>query len=126
MSQTRYTRDHEWVRLDTAGIATVGITDHAQAALGDIVFVDLPDPGREVTAGEDCAVVESVKAASDIFAPLAGRIIETNAALADDPALVNREPAGEGWFFRMQPADPAAFESLLDEAAYAGLIAEGA
>jgi glycine cleavage system H protein len=123
MSQTRYTSDHEWVRL-ADGVATVGITDHAQTALGDIVFVDLPEPGREVAAGEDCAVVESVKAASDIFAPLAGRISETNAALADDPALVNRDPAGEGWFFRLVPSDPAAFDSLLDEAAYAALIAE--
>ena len=125
MSQTRYTSDHEWVRL-ADGIATVGITDHAQTALGDIVFVDLPAPGREVAAGEDCAVVESVKAASDIFAPLAGRITETNPALADDPALVNRDPAGEGWFFRMSPSDPAAFDALLDEAAYAALVAEGA
>jgi glycine cleavage system H protein len=125
MTQTRYTRDHEWVRL-ADGIATVGITDHAQTALGDIVFVDLPEPGREVAAGEDCAVVESVKAASDIFAPLAGRITETNPALADDPALVNRDPAGEGWFFRLAPADPAAFDTLLDEAAYAALVAEGA
>ena len=125
MSQTRYTSDHEWVRL-ADGIATVGITDHAQTALGDIVFVDLPAPGREVAAGEDCAVVESVKAASDIFAPLAGRITETNPALADDPALVNRDPAGEGWFFRMSPTDPSAFDALLDEAAYAALVAEGA
>jgi glycine cleavage system H protein len=125
MSQIRYTRDHEWVRLD-AGVATIGITDHAQAALGDIVFVDLPEPGREVAAGEECAVVESVKAASDIFSPLAGKITESNPALADDPALVNRDPAGEGWFFRLEPADPAAFDALLDEAAYAALIAEGA
>jgi glycine cleavage system H protein len=125
MSQTRYTRDHEWVRLD-AGIATIGITDHAQTALGDIVFVDLPEPGREVVAGEECAVVESVKAASDIFAPLAGRITEVNAALADDPALVNRAAESEGWFFRLAEADPAAFDALLDEAAYAALLAEGA
>jgi len=125
MSQTRYTSDHEWVRLDD-GVATVGITDHAQTALGDIVFVELPDPGREVAAGEDCAVVESVKAASDIFAPLAGTIVEVNPALADDPALINRDPAGDGWFLRMVPSDLAAFDSLLDEAAYAALIAEAA
>jgi glycine cleavage system H protein len=123
MSQTRYTSDHEWVRLDD-GVATIGITDHAQTALGDIVFVELPEPGREVAAGEDCAVVESVKAASDIFAPLTGKIVETNAALADDPALINRDPAGEGWFFRMVPTDPTAFDALLDEAAYAAMIAE--
>ena len=125
MSQTRYTREHEWVRLD-GGIATVGITDHAQSALGDIVFVELPEPGREVAAGEECAVVESVKAASDIFAPLAGRVSETNAALADDPALINRDPLGEGWFFRLVPADAKTFESLMDEAAYAALVAESA
>ncbi len=125
MSQTRYTREHEWVRLD-GGIATVGITDHAQTALGDIVFVELPEPGREVAAGEECAVVESVKAASDIFAPLAGRIAETNAALADNPALINSDPAGEGWFFKLAPSAPEEFEKLLDEAAYAALIAESA
>ncbi|MDA8247603.1 MAG: glycine cleavage system protein GcvH [Rhodospirillales bacterium] len=124
MSETRFTRDHEWVRLDD-GIATVGITDHAQAQLGDIVFVDLPAPGREVAAGEACAVVESVKAASDVFAPLAGHITEVNAALTDDPALVNREPQGEGWFFRMSLADAAAFAALLDAEAYAKLV-EGA
>jgi len=125
MSQTRYTREHEWVRLDGA-VATVGITDHAQTALGDIVFVELPEPGREVTAGEDCAVVESVKAASDIFAPLAGRITETNAALAEDPALINRDATGAGWFFRLAPSDPATFDALLDDAAYAAFVAESA
>jgi len=125
MSQTRFTREHEWVRLED-GIATVGITDHAQGQLGDIVFIELPEPGREVAAGEDCAVVESVKAASDIFAPLAGRVTEVNAALNDDPALVNRDPAGAGWFFRLAPSDPAQFDALLDEAAYAALVAESA
>jgi glycine cleavage system H protein len=125
MSQVRYTREHEWVRLE-GGVATVGITDHAQTALGDIVFVELPEPGREVAAGEDCAVVESVKAASDIFAPLAGRITETNAALAGDPALINRDPTGEGWFFKLAAGDPGEFDTLLDEAAYAALIAESA
>ena len=117
MSDTRFTKDHEWVRLED-GIAVVGITDHAQDALGDIVFVELPEPGREVEEGEACAVVESVKAASDIYAPLAGRVVESNPAIADDPALVNRDPAGDGWFFKIEPADPAAVEALLDEAAY--------
>jgi glycine cleavage system H protein len=125
MSQVRYTKEHEWVRLEN-GVATVGITDHAQTALGDIVFVELPEPGREVVAGEDCAVVESVKAASDIFAPMSGKIAEANAELAGDPALVNRDPTGEGWFFRLMPSDPAQFEKLLDETAYAALIAESA
>lgn len=122
MSETRFTEDHEWVRLD-GGLATVGITDHAQTALGDVVFVDLPAVGRQVTAGEACAVVESVKAASDVFAPIAGRIAEANAALTDDPALVNRDPAGAGWFFRIEPADPAAVAALLDQPAYEAFVA---
>ena len=125
MSQTRFTREHEWVRLD-AGTATVGITEHAQSALGDIVFVELPEAGREVAAGEDCAVVESVKAASDVYTPLSGRVSEANAALAGDPALINRDPAGEGWLFRLVPSDPTEFDKLLDEAAYAALLAESA
>ena len=125
MSQTRFTREHEWVRLD-GGIATVGITEHAQSALGDIVFVELPEAGREVAASEDCAVVESVKAASDVYTPLSGRISEANAALAGDPALINRDPAGEGWLFRLAPSDPSEFDKLLDAAAYEALLAESA
>lgn len=121
MPEIRYTKDHEWVSLDGA-VATVGITDHAQQALGDIVFVDLPDPGREVEQGDAVAVVESVKAASDVYAPLAGRITEANRVLAEDPALVNRSPAEEGWFYRMEVADPAAFAGLLDEPAYNALV----
>ncbi len=117
----RFTKDHEWVRLD-GRIATVGITDHAQTALGDVVFVDLPEPGREVSEAEACAVVESVKAASDVYAPLAGRITEHNAALSDDPALVNSDPVGSGWFFKMELADPAAFDALMDAAAYDALV----
>jgi glycine cleavage system H protein len=123
MSQIRFTREHEWVRLED-GIATVGITDHAQTALGDIVFVELPEPGRELAAEENCAVVESVKAASDVYSPLSGHVTETNPALTDDPALINRDPAGEGWFFRLRPSDPAQFDALLDEAGYAALLAE--
>ncbi len=121
MSETRFTKDHEWVRRD-GGIATIGITAHAQEALGDVVFVELPEPGREVGAGEACAVVESVKAASDVYAPLAGRVVETNQAIVDDPALVNRAPTGEGWFFRLELADPASFATLLDAAAYEALL----
>jgi glycine cleavage system H protein len=121
----RYTKDHEWVRLDGA-TATVGITAHAQDALGDLVFVELPEPGREVTEAEPIAVVESVKAASDVYAPLAGRVTEVNAQLAEDPALVNRDPAGEGWFFKLQLANPATFDTLLDQAAYDALVAESA
>ena len=121
MNETRYTKDHEWVRLED-GIATVGITDHAQEALGDIVFVELPEVGRELTAGEACAVVESVKAASDVYCPIAGRVVENNQAVVDDPALVNREAATGGWFFRLEPADPAAFAALMDAAAYEAFL----
>ncbi len=121
MTETRYTKDHEWVRLDGA-VATVGVTDHAQEALGDVVFVELPEPGREVTDGEACAVVESVKAASDVYAPLTGRVTEANDAVVDDPALVNRAAAGNGWFFRMELSDPTSFAALMDEAAYKALV----
>ena len=121
----RYTKDHEWVRLDGT-VATVGITTHAQDALGDLVFVDLPEPGREVDAAEAVAVVESVKAASDVYAPLAGRVTEINGKLAEDPALVNRDPAGEGWFFKLQLTNAAAFDHLMDQAAYDTLLAETA
>jgi glycine cleavage system H protein len=116
-SDTRYTKDHEWVRLD-GDIVTIGITDHAQEALGDVVFVELPELERTVEAAEACAVVESVKAASDVYAPLAGKVVERNETIVDDPALVNSDPAGEGWFFRLELADPASFDTLLDEAAY--------
>jgi glycine cleavage system H protein len=121
MPETRFTKDHEWVRLD-GGIVTVGITDHAQEALGDVVFVELPEPGRDVSAGEACAVVESVKAASDVYSPLAGRVTEANAAVVDDPALVNREAMDGAWFFRLQPSDPAAFATLMDAAAYEAFL----
>ena len=122
MSETRYTKDHEWVRLEGDGTATVGITDHAQSALGDVVYVELPEPGRDVTEGEACAVVESVKAASEIYAPLAGTITEANQALADDPALANRSPTDEGWFFRLTLADDTGLEGLMDEDEYAELV----
>jgi glycine cleavage system H protein len=121
MSEIRYTKDHEWVRLDGA-VATVGITDHAQEALGDVVFVELPEPGREVTEGEACAVVESVKAASDVYAPLTGHITEANPAIVDDPALVNTGAEGDAWFFRMTLPDRAAFDALMDEAAYKAML----
>lgn len=117
MSDTKFTTSHEWVRLE-GDVVTVGITDHAQTALGDVVFVDLPEAGREVGANEACAVVESVKAASDVYAPLAGRVVEANARLSEDPGLVNRDPAGEGWFYKLEIADPAALDALMDEAGY--------
>ena len=122
MSETRYTKDHEWVRLEADGTVTIGITDHAQEALGDIVFVELPEAGRDVVEGEACAVVESVKAASDVYAPIAGRVTEHNEIVVDEPAIVNRAAADEAWFFRLEPADPAAFEALMDKAAYDALL----
>jgi glycine cleavage system H protein len=121
MFETRFTKDHEWVRLED-GVAVVGITGHAQEALGDVVFVELPEPGREVGEGEACAVVESVKAASDVYAPLAGRVVETNSAVVDDPALINRSAEDEAWFFKLRLADEADFAGLLDAAAYQALL----
>jgi glycine cleavage system H protein len=121
MAELRFTKDHEWVRLE-GDTATIGITDHAQNALGDVVFVDLPEAGRAVTEGEACAVVESVKAASDVYAPIAGRIAEVNAALAENPALINSAPTTDGWFFRMADVDAAAIDALMDEAAYTAFV----
>jgi glycine cleavage system H protein len=121
MSEIRFTKDHEWVRLE-GEIATIGITAHAAEALGDVVFVELPEPGREVAAEEACAVVESVKAASDVYAPLAGRVTEVNPDLEGDPATVNRDPQGEGWFFKLALSDTASFAALMDAAAYAAFV----
>jgi glycine cleavage system H protein len=121
MSQIRFTKDHEWVRLED-GVAVIGITDHAQEALGDVVFVELPEPGRAVTEGEACAVVESVKAASDVYAPLAGKVVENNQAIVEDPALVNRAPATDGWFFKLSLANAADFDGLMDGAAYEAFV----
>jgi glycine cleavage system H protein len=117
MTDTKFTTSHEWVRTD-GDVVTVGITDHAQTALGDVVFVDLPEIGREVGANEALAVVESVKAASDVYAPLAGRVVEANGRLSEDPSLVNRDPTGEGWFYKLEIADAAALDALMDEAGY--------
>jgi glycine cleavage system H protein len=121
MAELRFTKDHEWIRLE-GDVATVGITDHAQNALGDVVFVDLPEPGRQVEAGEACAVVESVKAASDVYAPVSGRVVESNAALTENPALINSSPTDEGWFFRLDGVDAAAIAAMMDEAAYAAFV----
>jgi len=114
----RYTADHEWIRLEADGTATVGITDFAQEQLGDIVFVDLPAIGRHIDAGEDAAVIESVKAAADCKAPVSGTVVEVNALLGDEPGTVNQAATGAGWFFRMRPDDPAQVAALMDEAAY--------
>jgi len=121
MSDLRYTKDHEWVLLDGT-IVTVGITDHAQEALGDIVFVDLPEIDRDVVEGEACAVVESVKAASDVFAPLTGRVVDINETIVEDPALVNRDPTGEGWFFRLELDDVSVVDELMDDSAYEAFL----
>ena len=123
-SDLKYTKSHEWLRQEADGTVTVGITDHAQDQLGDVVFVQFPEPGRRVKRGENCAVVESVKAASDIPAPVAGEIIAVNAALADAPEKLNREPYS-AWLFRMKPADPSELTRLLDAAAYSNAVAGG-
>jgi len=117
----KYSKDHEWVIVEN-GIATIGITNHAQEQLGDVVFVDLPPAGRTVAKGEACAVVESVKAASDIYAPVSGEIVEANAALADAPGDVNAEPLGKGWFFKVKLAKPAELAGLMDAAAYEAFV----
>ena len=120
----KYTKSHEWIRDNGDGTVTVGITDHAQEALGDLVFVELPEGGRSVELDEACAVVESVKAASDIYAPIAGEIIEGNDALADSPELVNADAYGDGWIFKLRPADPAALAALMDADAYGKVLEE--
>jgi glycine cleavage system H protein len=117
-----YTQDHEWIDV-VGGEATVGITDYAQGQLGDVVFVDLPDSGRAVTKGGEAAVVESVKAASDVYAPVSGTVTESNPALADDPSLVNSAPEAEGWFFKLTPSDASELDGLMDKAAYDAFVA---
>ena len=117
-----YTRDHEWLAVEGT-TATVGITDYAQNALGDVVFAEVPAAGTVVAKGKEAAVVESVKAASDVYSPVSGTVIEANSALADDPALVNTDPEGAGWFFRLTLSDPSELDGLLDEAAYKALVA---
>ena len=112
-----FTKEHEWIRVE-GDVATVGISDHAQEALGDIVFAEVPDEGRSVSKGDDCAVVESVKAASDVYAPVSGDVIEGNSAIADDPSVINRDPEGEGWFFKLKLSDPSELDGLMSEAEY--------
>jgi glycine cleavage system H protein len=118
---TRYTRDHEWIRLD-GDTATVGISDYAQEQLGDIVFVELPEVGKQLDKGAEAAVVESVKAASEIFAPVAGEVIEVNDALADGPGAVNDEPEGAGWFMKMKVRNRAEVDQLMDATAYKAFL----
>lgn len=118
-----FTEDHEWVELD-GDIGTVGITDYAQEQLGDIVFVDVPEEGKELTKGDEAAVVESVKAASDVYSPVSGTVIEGNAALAETPALVNEDPEGDGWFFKLTLTDTSELDGLMDEGAYEAFVAK--
>ncbi len=120
----KYTSSHEWVRAEDDGTVVVGISDHAQESLGDLVFVETPEIDRTVDAGEACAVVESVKAASDIYAPVAGTIIDANGELQDSPELVNSDPYGEGWIMRIRIDDADALEELMDADAYENLLAE--
>jgi glycine cleavage system H protein len=119
-----YTKDHEWLRQDDDGSVTVGISDHAQEALGELVFVEVPEAGDNLSAGDACAVVESVKAASDIYCPLAGEVVESNPALADTPELVNNSPYADGWVFRLRPEDATVLDEFMDADAYSRYLAE--
>ena len=121
-AELKYNDSHEWVRLEADGTVIVGITAHAQEALGDVVFVETPEVGRELSAGSSAGVVESVKAASDIYSPIDGTVLATNPALEGEPELVNSDPYGEGWMFRLQPANPAQINDMLDAEGYSGLI----
>lgn len=120
----RYTASHEWVDTQEDGNLRVGITDHAQEALGDLVFVELPNVGDRVDQGDACAVVESVKAASDIYSPVSGEVVAVNEALADDPGMINSDPYGDGWLFEVEPSDPVEVDDLLDAEAYAEQLEE--
>ena len=112
-----FTKEHEWIRVE-GDTATVGISNHAQEALGDIVFAEVPEAGRRLAKGQDAAVVESVKAASDVYAPVSGEVVEGNQAVADDPALINSDPEGDGWFFKIRLDNPGELDGLMDEGAY--------
>ena len=125
-SDLKYTKSHEWVRQASNGTLEIGITDHAQSALGDLVFVEVPDVGRALSAGEACAGVESVKAASDVYSPLAGKVIANNGALSGKPELLNEDPYGAGWLFRLESSGPLNAASLMSASAYESFLAEEA
>jgi glycine cleavage system H protein len=120
--ELKYSKSHEWVRQNDDGSVTVGISDNAQDQLGDMVFIELPEVGQSVSAEEACAVVESVKAASDVYAPVSGEVVEVNDSLTDSPEAVNQDAYGEGWLFRVQPSDAAELDTLMDSDAYAGFL----
>ena len=123
MSETRYTKDHEWVRQE-GDIAVIGITDYAQSQLGDVVYVELPEIGRTIEQGKEAAVVESAKAASEVYAPVSGEIVEVNGELLGNPAQVNADAMGEGWFIKVRLADPKQLDGMMDEAAYQSFVGE--
>ena len=125
-AELKYTKSHEWVKDNGDGTVTVGITDHAQELLGDMVFVEVPEAGRSVSAGEDCAVVESVKAASDVYSPVSGEVVEGNEGLADAPETVNSDAYGEGWMFKVRLSDAGELGGLMDASAYEELVASEA
>jgi glycine cleavage system H protein len=120
----KYAKSHEWAQPQPDGTVVIGITDHAQSALGDLVFVEVPKAGRKVSAGEACAVVESVKAASDVYAPISGEVVDANATLANAPETLNQDPYGKGWMFKLKPANAAELDKLLDAAGYEKVVAE--
>ncbi len=125
-AELRYTKSHEWVKKNADGTVTVGITDHAQHALGDLVFAETPEAGRDLAAGEACAVVESVKAASDVYSPIAGQVVAGNASLAEAPEKINTDPYGEGWLFTLKPSSVAEVDALLDAGGYTTFAEESA
>lgn len=125
MATIKFTKEHEWISVD-GDVATIGITAHAAEQLGDVVFVEVPDVGRTVAAGEACAVVESVKAASDVYAPVSGEVVETNGDLAGEPAKVNEGPEDAGWFFKLKLANPTELDGLMDRAAYDQFVKDNA
>lgn len=124
MSEMKFTEDHEWARAEGDDIVVVGITDYAQEQLGELVYVELPKVGGEVSQGDEAAVIESVKAAGEVKSPVSGTIVEVNESLSDSPEVVNTDPTGDGWFYKVKMSDPAELESLLDEQAYKDLVAQ--
>jgi glycine cleavage system H protein len=123
MATVKFSKDHEWISVD-GDVATIGITKHAAEQLGDLVFVELPDVGKTVAPGDEAAVVESVKAASEVYAPVSGEVVEFNSVLADEPGKVNEAPQGDGWFLKLKLSDPTELDELMDEAAYEAFVAE--